>query len=157
MKPTRKISSALRWLFMVLIGCAVLETAQPANAAGPDMGTRPGGTLLVNAPDDGAAEKNAAPTKPDAGGGWRWLVVSLFFAAGAGWFYWKRRNGGFALARAERKLTIEETRSLGNRQHLVVATYEHRKFLLGVTPGQIQFIARLDGRNERKGDSWRRI
>ena len=47
--------------------------------------------------------------------------------------------------RADRRLAIAETRSLGNRQYLVVAAYDGRKFLLGVCPGRIEMLAPLDG------------
>ena len=49
------------------------------------------------------------------------------------------------LGREARKLTVAETRSLGNRQYLVVADYEGRKFLLGVCPGRIDLLSSLDG------------
>jgi flagellar protein FliO/FliZ len=38
---------------------------------------------------------------------------------------------------------IEETRSLGNRQYLIVAAYEEKKLLLGVTPGRIKLLCDL--------------
>jgi flagellar protein FliO/FliZ len=46
--------------------------------------------------------------------------------------------------KANRKLNIEESRSLGHRQYLVVASYEGRKFLLGVCPGSIEYLSGLD-------------
>ena len=58
------------------------------------------------------------------------------------------RGGFFGMftgsAKAERKLHIEESRSLGHRQHLVVASYEGRRFLLGVCPGSIEYLSGLD-------------
>lgn len=58
-------------------------------------------------------------------------------------------RGGFlgmftGSSKAERKLHIEESRSLGHRQHLVVASYEGRRFLLGVCPGSIEYLSGLD-------------
>ena len=58
-------------------------------------------------------------------------------------------RGGFfrmftGASKAERKLHIEESRSLGHRQHLVVASYEGRRFLLGVCPGSIEYLSGLD-------------
>jgi flagellar protein FliO/FliZ len=44
-----------------------------------------------------------------------------------------------------RALAVDETRSLGNRQYLVVASYEGKKFLLGVCPGRIEMLSALDG------------
>ena len=47
--------------------------------------------------------------------------------------------------RGDRKLVISETRTLGNRQFLVVAEYEGRKMLLGVCPGRIDYLSTLAG------------
>jgi flagellar protein FliO/FliZ len=47
--------------------------------------------------------------------------------------------------KGERKLNINETRMLGNRQFLVVAQYEDRKVLLGVCPGRIEYLCTLAG------------
>ena len=47
--------------------------------------------------------------------------------------------GGVSLA----ALKVEETKPLGNRQFLVVASYEGQKFLLGVVPGRIEFLSAL--------------
>ena len=69
------------------------------------------------------------------------LMLALF-AGGA----FLLRNG-FTLFqpkfKGERKLEISETRMLGNRQFLVVATYEDRKVLLGVCPGRIDYLCSL--------------
>ena len=35
-------------------------------------------------------------------------------------------------------------RSLGNRQFLLVVGYEEQRFLLGVTPGKIDYLCTLD-------------
>ncbi len=73
------------------------------------------------------------------------LFVVLCAAAGA-WLWWRARRHPAGLgARGERKLAIAETRSLGNRQYLVVAAYDERRFLLGVCPGRIELLAPLDG------------
>ena len=62
---------------------------------------------------------------PGRGGGWSCaIVVGL------------RRRGNIARSRSM-------TRSLGNRQYLVVASYEGQKFLIGVCPGRIDLLAPL--------------
>jgi flagellar protein FliO/FliZ len=79
------------------------------------------------------------------GAGLPLLPVAAVFAAAGGWLLWRHRRGpGGSGARVERHLTIAETRPLGNRQHLVVADYAGSKFLLGVCPGRIDLLARLD-------------
>ena len=73
-------------------------------------------------------------------------TVFIVALAGAGaWLWWRGRRGtpGSGL-RGDRRLAIAETRSLGNRQYLVVASYDGKKFLLGVCPGRIEMLAPLD-------------
>ncbi|MEO5959980.1 MAG: flagellar biosynthetic protein FliO [Opitutaceae bacterium] len=70
------------------------------------------------------------------------LVLGLALAAVGGWLVWRNRRGP-AAARDQRALAIDETRSLGNRQYLVVASYEGRKFLIGVCPGRINLLSGL--------------
>lgn len=72
------------------------------------------------------------------------LVLGLGMAAVGGWLILRRRRAG-AAPRDTRALALEETRSLGNRQFLVVASYEGKKFLIGVCPGRIELLAPLDG------------
>ena len=91
----------------------------------------------------------AAAAAPRADSGVRFtplLVVALGAAVAGGWLLWRQRRtpAGFA-ARDARKLSVAETRSLGNRQYLVVADYDGRKFLLGVCPGRIDLLSSLDG------------
>ena len=71
------------------------------------------------------------------------LVAAVLLAAAGGWLFWRGRatSGG---AVALRKLAIAETKSLGNRQYLVVAAYEDKKFLLSVCPGRIELLTPLD-------------
>jgi len=76
------------------------------------------------------------------------LVLGLGMAAVGGWLLLRHRRGGVA-PRETRALAVEETRSLGNRQFLVVASYEGKKFLLGVCPGRIELLAPLDGSAEK--------
>lgn len=88
----------------------------------------------------GASATSAVPT----GGSFSnvTLVVGLVLAAVGGWFVWRGRLAT-PLGRETRQLAVSETRSLGNRQYLVVASYENKKFLLGVCPGRIDLIAPL--------------
>lgn len=72
-----------------------------------------------------------------------WLVSGIVLIGGGVWVWLKRgkltaRVGGRTL------IGIEETRSLGNRQFLVVASCDGRRFLLGVSPGRIATLADLD-------------
>ncbi|MBL9186459.1 MAG: flagellar biosynthetic protein FliO [Opitutaceae bacterium] len=70
------------------------------------------------------------------------LVLGLALAGVGGWLVWRNRRG-VPVGREARLLNVEETRSLGNRQYLVVASYEDRKFLIGVCPGRIDMLSPL--------------
>jgi len=69
--------------------------------------------------------------------------VALLCAAAGGWLFWKNR-GQVAGRSAKGKLSVVETRSLGNRQYLVVAAYGQQKFLIGVCVGRISLLSPLD-------------
>ncbi|MEI6464586.1 MAG: flagellar biosynthetic protein FliO [Verrucomicrobiota bacterium] len=78
-------------------------------------------------------------------GGNALTVVAFLLLAGAGaWVLWRGRNKP-APGRETQRLTVAESRSLGSRQYLVVASYDGKKFLLGVCPGRIDLLAPLDG------------
>ena len=90
-------------------------------------------TTVTKAPSPGSSSTGAFTT-----------VAVVLLAAAGGWLLWRGRSGGLAsLSRTPRQLVIEETRSLGNRQFVVVAAYRDKKFLLGVCPGRIDFLAPL--------------
>jgi flagellar protein FliO/FliZ len=70
------------------------------------------------------------------------ILVCLLGAAG-GWMLWNRIRTRGPAALGGRQLAIAETKSLGNRQFLVVASYQDQKFLLGVCPGRIDLLSSL--------------
>lgn len=72
------------------------------------------------------------------------LLLGAALAGVGGWLVWRNRRGT-PVGRDLRALAIEETRSLGNRQFLVVASYEGKKFLIGVCPGRIDLVSALNG------------
>jgi len=90
----------------------------------------------------GASAPAGAPAAGSGGSvGSVTLVLGLALAAAGGWFVWRGRRAA-PVGRAA-QLVISETRGLGNRQYLVVASYENKKFLLGVCPGRIDLLAPL--------------
>jgi flagellar protein FliO/FliZ len=93
--------------------------------------------------------RSATPEMSGSGFGSVSLVLGLLLAGAGGWLLWRQRRGA-PVGRELRALAIDETRSLGNRQFLVVASYEGRKFLLGVCPGRIDMLTPLDGTAPRE-------
>ena len=97
----------------------------------------------------GSASAAEAPAPHRAGSGLTYGLLAAVCAAGGVWFFLRNRaTAGASGARSERRLGIAETRSLGNRQYLVVAEYDGRKFLLGVCPGRIDLLTPLGGANK---------
>lgn len=65
------------------------------------------------------------------------LLTSLWIA------YGKLRSCRQGRIFSERNLKIVESKSLGNRQFLLVVAYQQEKVLLGVYPNGMQFLCRL--------------
>ncbi|MFT3829325.1 MAG: flagellar biosynthetic protein FliO [Opitutaceae bacterium] len=76
-----------------------------------------------------------------------WSMLGLVAVLGGAGFYLLKRGqlGARGNVALHQRLGIEETRSLGNKQYLAVATYGERKMLLAVCPGRIDLLCRLDG------------
>lgn len=93
-------------------------------------------------PGASGASSSSSSAPGSAGLGNVTLIVGIVLAAAGGWFVWRGRMAT-PLGKAHQQLAISETRSLGNRQYLVIASYEDKKFLLGVCPGRIELLAPL--------------
>ncbi len=119
---------------------AGLLAAVPVVQADPGQVLYPGGNPA-----------SAGPAVPAAGGGAGPLTIvgALFLAGAGGWLVWRGRKLNLA-GRDPRQLVINETRSLGSRQYLVVASYEGKKLLLGVCPGRIDLLTPLESRPARE-------
>ena len=144
----KSFTDALRRLPMV-IGCVVLATAQPMSAFAEPTAPAPAPDTVIY--PKGSAERPAGEdtVQPASrGSGNTWLAIALLIGLAGGWLVIKRRAGvgGVLGNRPNQKLQLEETRSLGNRQYLVVASYEGRKYLLGVTPGHIEMLTPLNAK-----------
>ena len=70
------------------------------------------------------------------------VLVTASLAVG-GWLWVRSSRGSGSLHAKKASIVIEEVRSLGNRQHLILASCRGRTFLLGVSPGRIETIAGL--------------
>lgn len=99
-------------------------------------------TLLY--PKNSPERPDSAASADDSRGGTWPLALALLLAAAGAWLLLRRRGLPLSrLARSERKIVIEETRSLGGRQHLVLVGCANRRLLIGVSTGQIQLLADL--------------
>lgn len=90
------------------------------------------------------SEPATQPSGGGASGMGMMLMLLVLMAAGLAAALYFVRRGGLGMARADGKLKIEETRVLGGRQYLVVGKYGTERFLLGVCPGRIDYLCRLD-------------
>ncbi len=117
------------------VALALVLVAAPARAAGDAQVIYPSGT----------AGAQAVTRGPDFGQGLLTVLGVLALGGAGAWLLWRGRRLPFA-ARDMRKLAVEETKSLGSRQYLVVASYEGKKLLLGVCPGRIDLLTTLESR-----------
>jgi flagellar protein FliO/FliZ len=123
----------MRHFALLLLCLACLGAAEPAAPNAPDT------VIFPRAP----GEKATAAGDRDGWSRAPWLVGALALAAAGTWWLVRSRAHAGPGSRAGRRLVIEETRSLGNRQYLIVAAYEEKKLLLGVTPGRIKLLCDL--------------
>jgi flagellar protein FliO/FliZ len=114
---------------------AFLFAGSRALAAGDATVIFPGGTPGGAAANSAGAGSALGPFT---------LIVAVALALAGGWLLWRNRSARSA-GREARLLAVNETRSLGNRQYLVVASYDGKKFLLGVCPGRIELLSPLSG------------
>ena len=129
----------MRLLALLLLCVATLAAAEPAAPQAADAVIYPGGS----------GEKPAVTAGHDGWSRAPWLAGTLLLAAAGTWFFWRSRGRVLPGRAAGRKLVIEETHSFGNRQYLIVAAYEGKKVLLGVTPDRIKLLCAL---GEDQGD-----
>jgi flagellar protein FliO/FliZ len=80
-----------------------------------------------------------------------YFLAGLALLSGGAVWLWRKFAFSWQSGAVSRRLNIEESKMLGYKQHLVVAEYEGRKFLLGVCPGRIDFLCRLDEGGEEFG------
>jgi flagellar protein FliO/FliZ len=84
-----------------------------------------------------------ASADPAPGIGAPAVLLAVACAVAGAWLLWRGKRKAAGLS-ARGKLSVAETRSLGNRQYLVVAAYGEKKFLIGVCVGQMNLLAALD-------------
>ena len=106
------------------------------------VGGKMGAPNGVGTNGGGAVGMGGAPVVQILGYG---VAILVLLGAGAVVLWRGGSFGGLGgSVRGPRKLQIEETRMLGQRQYLLVAQYEGRRMLLGVCPGRIDYLCPLD-------------
>ena len=114
----------------------------PLTAAAEDKPVAADPARIINPRKAG---DSAEPVTTRASGYGTGIVAIVLLASAGGWWFWRQRTSlGGAAGAARHKLVIAETKSLGNRQYLLVASYEDKKFLLAVCPGRIDLLTPLD-------------
>ena len=116
---------------LILLAAFGLVLRAPAATTPDDRVLGPFGT----APDSPAAAAHGFGAT---------TLIGIALLAGAGGYLLLKGRKIQLPSRTVKKLVIDETKSLGSRQFLVVASYEGRKLLLGVCPGRIELITPLD-------------
>jgi flagellar protein FliO/FliZ len=130
---TSAVSVYLTRGWRVLACAGIFLAASAVRAAEDDKVIFPAGGTKAEAP---------APTTASVANSLT-LVLGVALAGVGGWFVWRNRQRASGTPNL-RALSIAETKSLGNRQYLVVASYEGKRFLLGVCPGRIDMLTSLD-------------
>jgi len=69
------------------------------------------------------------------------LALVLALVLGVQWFF--RQQQRASLARGGARLSVLETRSLGQRQALYVVGYEHQRLLVAASPQGISLLTQL--------------
>jgi len=131
----------LSFILILFGSVGLVPVADAADAVVPAVSTASDERIIY----PGAASGTQAPAL-SSGSGTRGLTTMLgvaLLAGVGGWLVWKKRQE-LPARRDARLLAVDETRPLGNRQYLVVASYDGRKFLLGVCPGRIDLLSPLD-------------
>lgn len=125
---------------LVIAACALAAFSLAAFAQ-----EKPKESEIIRPRNAGSNDARATAATKSGDSNYALIVLAAAAAAAGGWMLWRQRRtpGGIA-GREARKLTIAESRSLGNRQYLVVADYDGKKFLLGVCPGSISMLQSLD-------------
>jgi flagellar protein FliO/FliZ len=128
-------AAACGWLiFLPVFAFAATDPSSLAPVA-PDQVIVPNSTVASHSPVSTRGTGTGALT----------MVGVAALAGTGGWLLWRSRIKGMnQFSRAPRNLSVEETRALGNRQYLVVASYQDKKFLIGVCPGRIDLLSALD-------------
>jgi Flagellar biosynthesis protein, FliO len=131
--PQPEWLSTLRWFVLI----ALLAIHGHLAAASSSLSQRQADTVISPQGDGGPGVRDSGMSFP-----LYTLIATAGLAAGA-WLWVRSSRGASRLNAKKASIVIEEVRSLGNRQHLILASCRGRSFLLGVSPGRIETISGL--------------
>lgn len=117
--------------------------ATAAAAPSPPASPTEHGRVLYPASGPQPSPGSSRPTEPPSLPGLTTSFLMLLGLCAGGYFLLRRQTGFAPVGKGQRKLVVSESRSLGNRQFLVVVEYESERVLLGVTPGRIDYLCPL--------------
>jgi flagellar protein FliO/FliZ len=72
-----------------------------------------------------------------------YIVFVVLCLGGGAWLWFRAKGKGRLLRTSSTEISIEETRSLGNRQYLVLTSCRGRSFLIGVSQGRIDLVSEV--------------
>ena len=130
-----------------ILGLAVLAFIGATLAAADKPGKLEDESVIY--PRNAPAAGHLAPRPDDGFPMWSTLIVAAVLAGGGFVLLKRGRLTPRAPGAGGQRLAIEETRPLGNKQFLAVATYGERRLLLAVCPGKIDLLCRLDESGEK--------
>jgi len=144
------------WVVLSAVSAAPAQAPAPGPDAAGIQGSpaKPLAPPLENSailyPRQSSPPAPAGETGRDGGPGSLVVVIALAFGVAGAWLLWRKLRGAGPAGRGEHRLVIAETRPLGNRQFLVVATYGEQKLLLGVCPGRVSLLTQLEENGGRQ-------
>lgn len=141
-----------RSLRRLLVALVIAASAGLARAQAPSEAPVTTSPDAIIRPAAAPRAESPALNAPSGSFGALTFIGALALATGGIWLAKRGRLTGTA-NRDLRHLSVEETRALGNRQYLVVAAYDDKRFLIGVCPGRIEFLTALDSPAKRRDSS----
>ncbi len=132
-------------MFRFVAGLLLFILIFPAFAQEVDETVEPESANEVIQPKE--VDPDFFPREESAGSGLIWSVYLFLFmlVVLAGIFIYLKRGGVNLKGLGDQGgLKIKETKTLGNKQFLVVVEYESKKVLLGIGPGMMTHLCDLD-------------
>ncbi len=99
----------------------------------------------------GQTQSSAVPLSVAPENGLKLIIAMLVFACLVGFYFLKRANLVGFRANGKNNISLEQQHYISAKERVIVMRVESERFLLGVTPSQINLIARLGAAEEGVG------